>query len=127
MENTQEIPSIGRLDPSVRSDFVDDASTIVEEPYLLRVRKLQAAPADELENLEDLRGQLRYGIDHLVDQALDSVQELRAMLECSEQERVALAEELSWVVRHSNALVRSAAKSRRADDTLIEFPRLRAS
>ena len=116
-ERHEEIPSIGhRVD-----EWSDDLSTIVDEPFLLCIRKLEALPTDTVEDFESVRGQLHATVDHLVDCALESVQELKAVTERSERQQAALNAELECVIRHSNALVQADAPRRR-DDTLIEFP-----
>ncbi len=115
--------SIVWLSPTA-DDWGEELATTVDEPYLLKVRKLEAPPADDLEALETVRGQLHQTVDQLVDRALESVGELRALVERTQRREQALVEELDCVVRHSNAVVmREARRPRR--DTLIEFPAAR--
>jgi hypothetical protein len=117
-----EITQIGR--PMTVNDWSDEAPTSVEEPFLLCVRKLEAPPGDELEELETVRGHLHETVDHLVDRALESVGELRALVERTQRREETLVEELECVVRHSNALVEKEMRRPRRD-TLVEFPTAR--
>jgi hypothetical protein len=115
-----EITRIGRP----VDDWSEESITTVEEPFVLCVRKLEAPPGDELEDLEAVRGQLHDTVDHLVDRALESVGELRALVERTQRREETLVEELECVVRHSNALVQKSTRGPRRD-TLVEFPALR--
>ena len=101
----------------------EECLTTVDEPFLLCVRKLEAIPADDVEELETMRGQLHDTVDHLVDRALESVNELRALVERTDRQREQLSAELECVVRHSNGMVEASAT--RPDDTLVEFPKAR--
>lgn len=127
MHAIEGIPKIGhRVESAVCEAWTEDSSTIIDdEPFLLCVRKLEAVPADDVEELETMRVQLHETVDHLVDRALASVGELRALVERVERRSEQLSAELECVVRHSNALVEA---SHSQEDTLIEFPaaRLRA-
>jgi hypothetical protein len=115
-----EITAIGhRVD-----DWSENGPTTVDEPFLLTVRRLDAPPGDDLEEFESVRGQLHQTVDHLVDRALESVGELRALVERTQLREERLVEELECVVRHSNALVQKSARGPRRD-TLIEFPTAR--
>jgi hypothetical protein len=108
-------------------EWTETSVTIVDdEPVLLTVRKMEAPPCDNAEMLETVREQLHEKVDALVNTALESVDELNAIVERSEREKGALAEELAFVVQHSNALIEATAPPpRRREDTLIEFPRRR--
>jgi hypothetical protein len=114
-----EITAVGRH----VDDWTDESPTTVNEPFLLCVRKLEAPPGDELEELETVRGQLHETIDDLFDRALESVGELRALVERAERREHNLVQELEFVVRHSNAVVQESARDR--NDTLVEFPTTR--
>jgi len=128
MHAIEGIPKIGhRIESAMYEVWTDDCSTIVDdEPFLLSVRKIEAVPADDLEELETMRVQLHETVDHLVDRALASVGELRALVDRAERRGEQLSAELECVVHHSNALVEASSPNQ--EDTLIEFPaaRLRA-
>jgi hypothetical protein len=125
MRRNHEISAIGHpLDIHVHLDWEDDSTTIVE-PFLLTIRKMEAPPGDpELEDLEQVRSELHQHVDRVVDRALESVSELRAIVERTQDERDALNAELECVVRHSNALVQATPSPpvRRRKTTVLEFP-----
>jgi hypothetical protein len=123
MRRNDEISTIGHpISCAQAVDWEDDSTTLVE-PFLLTVRKMEAPPSDDLEELETVRGELHQRVDRLVDRALESVSELRAMVERTEEQRDLLTAELECVVRHSNALVEATApEPRRRKSTVIGFP-----
>jgi hypothetical protein len=124
MQRNDEVSTIrDRFMAHVVVDWEDDSTTVVE-PFLLTVRKMDAPPSDDAEDLETVRGELHERVDQLVDRALESAHELRTLTVRSERAQTALREELEFVVRHSNALVKATAPAPRRSrtGTVIGFP-----